>query len=142
MLQARELPQVTAPEALLPFDERAAVVKKEQAAYLVVAKAQLKMGVAYVLCSMGCEFDPALSLHYNSLAARQGEAEAEMAISKWFLCGYEGVFSKNEELAFTYAKRAAQAKLPTAEFAMGYFYEIGMYVQSDLHESEKWYTKA
>lgn len=42
-----------------------------------------------------------------------------MAISKWFLCGHEGVFDKNEELAFVYAKRAAASGLGTAEFALG-----------------------
>ena len=98
------------------------------------------MGTAYELCQLGCEFNPALSLHYNSLASRQGknhytsdgrdyplianlgEPEAEMAISKWFLCGHEGVFEKNEELAFTYAQRAANSGLATAEFALGRFY--------------------
>lgn len=47
-----------------------------------------------------------------------------MAISKWFLCGHEGVFEKNEELAFKYAQRAAAGGLGTAEFAIG--------IQSDL----------
>ena len=42
-----------------------------------------------------------------------------MAISKWFLCGHEGVFEKNEELAFVYAQRAASSGLATAEFALG-----------------------
>lgn len=44
-----------------------------------------------------------------------------MAISKWFLCGHEGVFEKNEELAFVYAQRAASSGLATAEFALGMF---------------------
>ncbi|KUJ14864.1 HCP-like protein [Mollisia scopiformis] len=142
MLLARELPNISVPEQYLAFDLNDAKMFIEKAAYLGFAKAQLKMGQAYELCQLGCEFEPALSLHYNALAARQGEAEAEMAISKWFLCGYESVFEKNEELAFTYAKRAAAARLPTAEFAMGYFYEIGMYVPVDLAESEAWYRKA
>lgn len=30
------------------------------------------MGTAYELCQLGCEFNPALSLHYNALAAKQG----------------------------------------------------------------------
>lgn len=30
------------------------------------------MGTAYELCQLGCDFNPALSLHYNALAARQG----------------------------------------------------------------------
>lgn len=65
-----------------------------------------------------------------------------MAISKWFLCGHEGVFEKNDELAFTYAQRAAQSGFPTAEFALGYFYEVGLYVPVDIKEARSWYSKA
>ena len=142
MLQVRELPQVSVPEQFLPLNVNSARYNIEKAAYLGFAKAQTKMGSAYELCQLGCDFDPALSLHYNSLAARQGEPEADMAISKWFLCGYEGVFRKNEELAFTYAQRAAQMGLPTAEFAIGYFFEIGIHVQTNIKEARIWYGKA
>lgn len=142
MLLGRDLPNISIPEQYLPFDLNEAKLFIEKAAFLGFAKAQLKMAQAYELCQLGCEFEPALSLHYNALASRQGEAEADMAISKWFLCGYEGIFEKNEELAFTYAKRAAATKMATAEFALGYFYEIGMYVPIDLAESESWYKKA
>jgi TPR repeat protein len=142
MLQSRELPQIQVPEAFLPYDEKAARQNIEKAAYLGFAKAQLKMGSAYELCSLGCEFNPTLSLHYNALASRQGEPEADMAISKWFLCGHEGEFSKNEELAYIYAQRAAATGLATAEFAMGYFNEIGMHVPVDLQKAMEWYEKA
>ena len=142
MLQAHELPQINLSERLLPLNTSAARFNIEHAAYLGFAKAQTKMGAAYELCQLGCDFDPALSLHYNALAAKQGEPEADMAISKWFLCGYEGTFEKNEELAFMYAQRAAQTGLATAEFALGYFYEIGIYVPADLKQSRSWYEKA
>lgn len=142
MLLARELPNINVPDQFLPFDAEQAKLFIEKAAYLGFSKAQQKMGQAYELCLLGCDFNPALSLHYNALAARQGEPEADMAISKWFLCGFEGVFDKNEELAFTYAQRAAEGGLATAEFAMGYFYEIGMYVNTDLQQAESWYRKA
>ena len=142
MLLARELPQVSVPEAFLPLDLDTSRVNIEKAAYHGFAKAQVKMGAAYELCQLGCDFNPALSLHYNALAARQGEPEAEMAISKWFLCGHEGVFEKNDELAFTYAQRAAQSGLPTAEFALGYFYEVGIFVPVDIKEARSWYAKA
>ena len=142
MLQARELPQITVPEQILHLKIDSALYYIEKAAYLGFAKAQTKMGSAYELCQLGCQFDPILSLHYNSLAARQGDPEAEMAISKWFLSGYEGVFKKCEEMAFTYAHRAAQTGLPTAEFAMGYFYEVGIHVQVSLKEARVWYGKA
>lgn len=142
MLLARQLPQVDIPDAYLPFDERLARINIEKAAYLKFAKAQLKMGMAYELGSLGCEFNPALSVHYNALASKQGEAEADMALSKWFLVGSDGIFSKNEELSYTYAQRAAQSGLATAEFALGYFHEIGMYVSVDLEKSREWYDKA
>lgn len=142
MLQARELPQINLPEQYLPLNISGARFNIEKAAYLGFAKAQAKMGAAYELCQLGCDFEPALSLHYNALAARQGDADAEMAISKWFLCGYDGVFEKNEGLAFTYAQRAAQSGLATAEFAMGYFYEVGIYVQVDHGAARSWYEKA
>ncbi|KAL8805583.1 MAG: hypothetical protein Q9182_001848 [Xanthomendoza sp. 2 TL-2023] len=142
MLQARELKQMSVPDHILPMNLNAARFHIEKAAYLGFAKAQTKMGSAYELGQLGCEFDPALSLHYNALASRQGEPEADMAISKWFLCGQRGLFEKSDELAFIYAERAAQTGLPTAEFAMGYFYEIGIHVRSDLNKSKIWYTKA
>lgn len=142
MLQARELAQVSIPDRFLPLDIPGARVNIEKAAYLGFPKAQVKMGSAYELCELGCEFNPALSLHYNALAARQGEADAEMAISKWFLCGHEGVFAKNEEMAFTYAQRAAVGGLATAQFAMGYFYEVGIYVPVNFKEAKEWYNRA
>jgi TPR repeat protein len=142
MLYIRELPQVSVPDPLLPYNEEQARLNVEKAAYLGFSKAQLKMGAAYELCTLGCDFDPALSLHYNSLAARQAEPEAEMAISKWFLCGYENVFPKNEDLAYIYAERAARSGLATAEFAMGYFNEIGMHVSVNLKTAKDWYEKA
>jgi TPR repeat protein len=142
MLQARQLPQVSIPERFLPLDMAAARNNIGKAAYLGFAKAQVKMGSAYELCELGCDFNPALSLHYNVLAARQGEAEAEMSISKWFLCGHEGLFERNEEVAFTYAQRAAVSGLATAQFAMGYFYEVGIYVPVNFKEAKEWYSRA
>ena len=142
MLLARQLPQIEVPDGFLPYDERQARINIEKAAYLKFAKAQLKMGSGYELGSLGCDFNPALSMHYNALASKQGEAEADMALSKWFLVGSEGLFPKNEELAYTYAERAAQAGLATAEFALGYFNEIGMYVPVDLDKAMEWYQKA
>lgn len=41
----------------------------------------------------------------KSLASQQGEAEADMALSKWFLCGAEGAFEKDENLAYVFAEK-------------------------------------
>ncbi|EMC99954.1 hypothetical protein BAUCODRAFT_356848 [Baudoinia panamericana UAMH 10762] len=142
MLLAKQLPQIEIPDRILQPDEAQAKLYIEKAAYLKFAKAQLKMGSAYELGSLGCSFDSVLSMHYNALASKQGEAEADMALSKWFLVGSEGLFPKNEELAYTYAERAAASGLGTAEFAMGYFNEIGMFVPVNLDNALQWYHKA
>lgn len=142
MLVARDLPDVNIPEGALPYDVAEARGYIEKAAYLGFAKAQLKMGQAYELCQIGCDFNPALSLHYYGLAAKQGQPEACLGVSRWFLFGYEGTFNKNEGLAFKYAQLAAKAKLPTGEFAMGYYHEIGISVEKNLREARKWYELA
>ena len=142
MLLARQLPQIEIPDGFLPQDERAGRMNIEKSAYLKFAKAQLKMGMAYELGSLGCDFSPALSMHYYALAAKQGEAEAEMGLSKWFLVGSEGLFPKNEELAYTYAERAAHSGLANAEFAMGYFNEIGVHTPVNLDKALDWYRLA
>ena len=49
---------------------------------------------------------------------------------------------KNDELAFKFAQRAAQSDFPTAEFALGYFYEVGICVPVDIKEARSWYSKA
>lgn len=142
MLIARDLPDVVVPEGILSYDVTVARQYIEKAAYLGFAKAQLKMGQAYELCQLGCEFMPAHSLHYYGLAARQGQPEACLGVSRWFLFGYEEDFAKNEQLAFKYAQMAAKTKLATGEFAMGYYYEIGISVDKDIREARKWYELA
>jgi len=142
MLVGRDLPDIAVPDGLLPYNLETAKMYIEKAAYLGFAKAQLKMGQAYELCQLGCEFNPSYSLHYYGLAAKQGLPEAALGVSRWFLFGYEGVFKKNEELAFSYAQEAAAAKLPTGEFAMGYYYEIGIHVNKSVSEARRWYQLA
>ncbi|KAH9431705.1 hypothetical protein MCOR02_008992 [Pyricularia oryzae] len=142
MLISKDLPDLDIPENILPTNLGLARQYIEKAAFLGFAKAQSKMGQAYELCQLGCDFNPAYSLHYYGLAARQGQPEASLGVSRWFLFGYEGVFSKNEQLAFKYAKSAADTGLATAEFAMGYYHEIGIHVPKDIREARNWYEKA
>ncbi|EMD35255.1 hypothetical protein CERSUDRAFT_116068 [Gelatoporia subvermispora B] len=114
----------------------------ERAAYLNFAPAQYKLGHAYEFAMPPFPFDALLSVQYYSLASQQGEIEADMALSKWFLCGAEGAFEKDEGLAYTFAEKAARKGLPSAEFAMGYYAEVGVGGPKDLEVACKWYTKA
>ena len=63
------------------------------------------------------------------------------ALSKWYLCGSEGNFDKNESLAVTFAEKAAARQLPAAEFALGYFYEVGIGGPIDLEKAKRWYER-
>ncbi|PFH49403.1 hypothetical protein AMATHDRAFT_147690 [Amanita thiersii Skay4041] len=120
----------------------------ERAAYLHFSPAQFKLGHAYEFAEPPFPFDALLSVQYYSLASQQGEVEADMALSKWFLCGSgddpssPGYFAKDESLAWTFADKAARRGLPSAEFAMGYYAEVGVGGSIDLQAAIKWYTKA
>ncbi|TFY58573.1 hypothetical protein EVG20_g8092, partial [Dentipellis fragilis] len=114
----------------------------ERAAYLNFAPAQYKLGHAYEFAQPPFPFDALLSVQYYSLASQQGEIEADMALSKWFLCGADGAFEKDEALAFTFAEKAAKKSLPSAEFAMGYYMEVGVGGPKDIEAARKWYTRA
>ncbi|GBE83720.1 hypothetical protein SCP_0507760 [Sparassis crispa] len=114
----------------------------ERAAFLNFAPAQYKLGHAYEFAQPPFPFDALLSVQYYSLASQQGEIEADMALSKWFLCGAEGAFDKDEGLAWTFAEKAARKGLPSAEFAMGYYAEVGVGGSKDIDTALKWYTKA
>lgn len=114
----------------------------ERAAYLHFAPAQYKLGHAYEFAIPPFPFDPLLSVQYYSLASQQSEVEADMALSKWFLCGAEGAFDKDENLAYTFAEKAARKGLPSAEFAMGYYKEVGVGGAKDVDAAMRWYKLA
>jgi len=93
----------------------------ERSAFLGFGPACYKMGFSYEYAALGCAFDPLLSVAYYALASQAGEVEADMSLSKWYLCGVDGGFDKDEKLAFTFADKAAARGLPSAEFAIGYY---------------------
>jgi hypothetical protein len=159
LLLLAEFTQVTVPPALLapliPAGSSPTLEARthlERAAYLHFGAAQYKLGHAYEFAEPPFPFDPLLSVQYYSLASQQGEVEADMALSKWFLCGSGGAaaaagrtegaaggFEKDEGLARTFAEKAARKGLPSAEFAMGYYAEVGVGQQRDLGKAMEWY---
>lgn len=140
MILAREYNKARIPDDLVvPYDYEARefILK---AANLGHAPALYKMGFCYEYSSLGCQFDPVLSLQYYKRASEKGYIEADMALCKWYLCT-EGHSEKNEALAYEYAEKAASKGLPAAEFAMGYFYEVGIHVSADNSVANDWYSK-
>ena len=156
LLLLSEFTQITVPPVLFaslipPLSSPTLEARKhlERAAFLHFPAAQYKLGHAYEFAEPPFPFDPLLSVQYYSLASEQGESEADMALSKWFLCGSngaaggpgggEGGFEKDEALALTFADKAAKKGLPSAEFAMGYYAEVGVGRTKDIKTALGWY---
>lgn len=115
----------------------------ERAAFLHFAPAQQHIGHAYEFADPPFTYNPVLSKEYYLLASAGGDPQADLALSKWFLCGAEGYFGKDEELARQYAARAARRGLPAAMFAMGYYCEVGIGgLPSDVERARQWYENA
>jgi TPR repeat protein len=135
MLLSNELslPQPIPPDLILPSSSSSspsytaqqsqALEAISRAAYLCHAPAQYQLGFIYEHASLNCSYDPLMSVQWYSLASQGGEVEADMALSKWFLCGAEGHFGKNEKLARTFAEKSARKGHLNGCFAMGYYYE-------------------
>jgi TPR repeat protein len=71
LLLAEEL-QVAIPPTILPPDVRGSRAMLEKASFLGLVQAQNKLGSAYENGTFGCGYDPLLSVHYYTLAAKQG----------------------------------------------------------------------
>lgn len=128
------LPSNTHETAALAAQHAQARDALERAAYLCLPQAQYKCGWMYEHAAYGCSYDPLVSVQWYSLASQGGEIEADMALSKWFLCGADGQFGKNEKLARTFAEKAARKGHQNGAFAMGYYYEW-VKPQRDQHRS-------
>ncbi|EEH17638.2 hypothetical protein PABG_00201 [Paracoccidioides brasiliensis Pb03] len=106
------------------------------------AEAAYRMGDAYEHGRLNCPVDPALSVHFYTCASQQGHALAMMALCAWFMVGAEPLLSKDECEAYEWARRAAELGLPKAEYAVGYFTEMGIGCRRDPLEANVWYVKA
>ncbi|KAG4284114.1 hypothetical protein FPRO06_08493 [Fusarium proliferatum] len=113
-----------------------------QAADLGYKFSQYRLGCAFEYGLLGCPIDPRQSIQWYSKAATQEEHQAELALSGWYLTGSEGVLGQNDTEAYLWARKAAIAGLAKAEYAMGYFTEVGIGVPPNLEDAKRWYWRA
>jgi len=130
------------PNDVILRDEDYAFQLFKQAADLGYKFSQFRMGCAYEYGLMGCPIDPRLSIMWYSKAATQGEHQSELALSGWYLTGSEGVLQQSDTEAYLWARKAALAGLAKAEYAMGYFTEVGIGVPANLEDAKRWYWRA
>jgi TPR repeat protein len=106
------------------------------------APSQYKLGMSHEYGYLGLAVDAKRAIAWYTKAAQQGDAEAELALSGWYLIGHEPLISQSNKEAFLWAKKAANKGLSKAEYAMGYFMEHGIGTVQNLEEARRWYIRA
>lgn len=127
---------------LVPYDPAQARELFTQAGQFGYPPSQFKLGSCYEYGSLTCPVDPRRSIAWYTRAAERGDAESELALSGWYLTGSEGVLKQSDSEAYLWARRAANKGLPKAEYAVGYYSEVGIGVKQDLEEAKRWYMRA
>jgi TPR repeat protein len=123
-------------------DEAYALSLFQQAAELGYKFSQFRLGCAYEYGLFNLQIDARLSIIWYSRAAVQEEHQSELALSGWYLTGSEGVLQQSDTEAYLWARKAAMAGLAKAEYAMGYFTEVGIGAPADLEGAKRWYWRA
>ncbi|KAG8882197.1 hypothetical protein FRB99_004672, partial [Tulasnella sp. 403] len=82
------------------------------------------------------------SIAWYSKAAERGDPEAELCLSGWYLTGCEGILKQSDSEAYLWARKAANKGWPRAEYAVGYYAEVGIGVQQDMELARRWYMRA
>ncbi|KAI9321540.1 hypothetical protein BX666DRAFT_1850101 [Dichotomocladium elegans] len=123
-------------------DVEYAVSLYAQAAELGYAPSAYYLGECYEYGKLNCRMDPALSIHYYTIAAQQGHREACFSLTAWYLVGSADVLPQSDEQAYVWARRAADKGLAKGEYAVGYFTEMGIGTVANLEEALQWYKRA
>lgn len=134
--------QPSGSDAMIVRDEQYSLQLFRQAAELGYKFSQFRLGAAFEYGLLGCGIQPRESIGWYTRAAAQGEHQAELALSGWYLTGAEGILAQSDTEAYLWARKAAGSGLAKAEYAMGYFTEVGIGCQGQLDEAKKWYWRA
>lgn len=137
----------TSPEirSKVPADNNTALDLFHQAASVGHRVSQFRLGQAYEYGNLGTAIDNRASITWYTKAAAQGEHNAELALSGWYLTGSEGILAQSDTEAYLWARKAAAATDPPlakAMFAMGYFTETGIGCPKNGEEARRWYARA
>ncbi|EIW66896.1 hypothetical protein TREMEDRAFT_34129 [Tremella mesenterica DSM 1558] len=127
---------------VVPHDPLMARELFNQAAQLGYAPAQFKLGSCHEFGTLGCPIDPRRSIAWYTKAAEKGDSEAELALSGWYLTGSEGVLKQSDTEAYLWGRKAANKGLAKAEYAVGYYSELGIGVKQDMDQAKRWYMRA
>lgn len=130
------------PNDVILRDSAYAFTLFKQAADLGYKFSQFRLGCCFEYGLLGCPIDPRMSIMWYSKAAEQGEHQSELALSGWYLTGSDNVLGQNDTEAYLWARKAAMAGLAKAEYAMGYFTEMGIGIPANMEDAKRWYWRA
>ncbi|OJJ43038.1 hypothetical protein ASPZODRAFT_136579 [Penicilliopsis zonata CBS 506.65] len=131
-----------APNDIIVRDEDYARQLFHDAAELGYKFSQFRLGQAYEHGHLDLPVDQRQSIFWYTKAAAQGEHQSELALSGWYLTGADGILEQSDTEAYLWARKAASARLAKAEYAMGYFTEVGIGTASNLDDAKRWYWRA
>lgn len=127
---------------VVPLDPQYAKELYTRAGLLGYAHSQYRLGQCYEHGNLACAVDPKRSIAWYTKAAEKGHSEAELSLSGWYLTGSEGVLKQSDSEAYLWARRAANKGLSKAEYAVGYYAEVGIGVKQDIEFAKRWYMRA
>lgn len=113
-----------------------------QAAQLGYVHSQFKLGICYEQGLLTCPVDARRSIAWFTRGAEQGDPECELALSGWYLTGSENILQQSDNEAYLWARKAADKGLAKAEYAVGYYSEVGIGVVQDINEARRWYMRS
>ncbi|KAJ3161883.1 hypothetical protein HDU88_007222 [Geranomyces variabilis] len=123
-------------------DENYAYGLLVEAAELDYAPSQYKLACCYEFERLGCERDLGEALHWYSLAAENDNADAQFALAGWYLQGLEPFLPADPQKAYAWTYRAAMKDHSKAQYAIGYFCELGIGCQQNAEKADRWYKLA
>ncbi|KAH8829715.1 hypothetical protein DL96DRAFT_1708835 [Flagelloscypha sp. PMI_526] len=110
---------------LVQYDPAYAKHLFTQAAQLGYIPAQFRLGQCFEFGALGCPVDPKRSIACG-----------------WYLTGSEGILKQSDSEAYLWARRAANKGLSKAEYAVGYYAEVGIGINQDIDFAKRWYMRA
>jgi TPR repeat protein len=140
-LTVEDRDKVSKIQGLVNPDAAFALQLYTQAAQLAYAPSQYRLGTCFQDGDLNSPINPKASIMWYTRSAEQGHPDAELALSGWYLEGAEGILPSNDTQAYAWARRAADKGLSKAEFAVGYYTEMGIGIQQSMTEARKWYQR-
>ncbi|KAI0739339.1 hypothetical protein BC629DRAFT_1616082, partial [Irpex lacteus] len=117
-------------------------VEYEYAGGLGYVPSAYRLGECYEYGKMGCPQNPALSIHFYNIAAQENYRDACFISPPGTSSLRPVCFPSPIQRRFCEGKRAADAGLVKAMYAVGYFLEVGIRTGVDLDLALQYYKRA